>query len=177
AAAFEDVLGRPARVLVGDRPGLEVAVDGGKAVVVADFWWHDAPPVPIGEAVLVEHGQPARVRLQLPIPYAASELPMLRLGLGSSEVPATAVAPLGSGAVLVRFEVPVSVWAAAAAWGDLPREVFAEGRERRLDAYLATPLGRYELSLQMRTTRSTLQPLQLGELAALPTELAELALV
>lgn len=177
AAAFEDVLGRPARVLVGDRPGLEVAVDGGKAVVVADFWWHDAPPVPIGEAVLVEHGQPARVRLQLPIPYAASELPTLRLGLGSAEVPATAVAPLGSGAVLVRFEVPVSVWAAAAAWGDLPREVFAEGRERRLDAYLATPLGRYELSLQMRTTRSTLQPLQLGELAALPTELAELALV
>ncbi len=177
AAAFVDVLGRPARVLVGARPGLEVAVDGGTAVVVADFWWHDAPPVPIGEAVLVEHGQAAQVRLQLPIGYTPAELPLLRLGVGSAELPASAVAARSDGTVVVRFDVPVSVWSAAAAWGDLPREVFAEGRERRLDAYLATPLGRQDMTVQLRTTRSTLQPLLLGDLATLPPALAALSLL
>ncbi|MFM1873940.1 MAG: hypothetical protein RL398_3362 [Planctomycetota bacterium] len=176
AVAIEDVLGRPVRVLVGGRRGLEVPVVGGRAVVVADFLWHDAGPEPIGEVVLVEHAQPARIWLRLPLAYREEDAPLLRLGIGQAELPAAAVVAAADGCA-VRFDVPVAVWGSAAGFGDLAREEFAAGRERNLGAYLATPLGRDDLQLSLRTARSTLRPLALRDLGPVAPGLAALTLL
>ncbi|HIE71212.1 MAG TPA: hypothetical protein EYP98_14160, partial [Planctomycetes bacterium] len=55
ALRFTDVLGRAVRLTNAD--GSELHVSNGRATV-ADFWWSDALPRLVGEAVLVEHGQP-----------------------------------------------------------------------------------------------------------------------
>ncbi len=176
ALELRDVLGRPVRVFVGDEPAPMRATDAGSAAVVADFWWHDGAPLPIGEALLVEHGQPARLRVRLPLQYRPEELPDLRLGIAQSELAAVAVTAETDGCV-VRFDLPFATWAAAAGLADVPRDRYGARLERACEAYLATPLGRHDLRLRIATTRSTLQPLQLGELATLPAALAALRLL
>ena len=176
AVELRDVLGQQARVLVGDRPGRQLPVGTGYAVVVADFWWHEGAPEPIGEVVLVEFGQPALVLLRLPIAFRDEERAELRLGL-ASETAATSIRRDGDDRCTVRFDLPYATWAAAAGMVDLPRERYGDPVERTLDAYLATPLGRKDLKLRLRTARSTLRPMQLRELLALPEALGDLTML
>ncbi|MCB9876029.1 MAG: serine/threonine protein kinase [Planctomycetes bacterium] len=177
AIALVDVLGRPVRCLDGDgRPRPRVD----DRVVVADFWWHDGTAELIGEQVAVEFGQPATVRLRLPLPFASGDRGELRLGVLQDELPAVSVAAAdaaGGDAAVVQFEVPFAVWSVAAKFAGQPREAYARGLESEVPVYLATPAGRFDLVLRMRTVRSTLLPLQLGELAALPAPLAALRLL
>ncbi len=176
ALELRDVLGAPARVLVGDRPGRQLPAGDTTAVVVADFWWHEGAPEVIGEVVLVEYGQPARVQLRLPIAYRDEDLPELRLGL-ASEIPASAIVGDGEGRCVVSFDLPVAAWTAAVGLVDVPRERYGDQLERNLDAYLATPLGRKDLQLRLRTARSTLRRMQLGELREVPEPLAALTML
>jgi hypothetical protein len=176
ALDLHDVLGRRVRVLVGEG-GIQRRVFGGRSLdVVADFWWHDAVPEPIGEELLVEYGQPARLQLRFPLPFLPEERAELQLGIAQSEIAASLVTPTGAGAV-VSFELPFEVWSVAAQLSGRTREEFREQIERRLDAYVATPAGRQGLVLQLRTARSTLRPLELGMLADLPPALAALRLL
>ncbi|MBL9078778.1 MAG: serine/threonine protein kinase [Planctomycetes bacterium] len=176
ALELRDVLARPVRVLVGDTPARRLTVGNHELAVVADFWWHDAAPEPIGEELLVEFGQPARLRLRLSLPFAAEERAELRLGIAQGEIEATQVTPDGDGAV-VAFELPFEVWSVAAQLAGRTRADFPEQVERRVDAYVASPAGRQPLVLRLRTTRSTLQPLLLAEVADLPPELAAIRLL
>ncbi|MBL8726853.1 MAG: protein kinase [Planctomycetes bacterium] len=176
ALELRDVLDRPARVIVGDGASTRRSFGGRTLDVVADFWWHDAVPEPIGEELLVEFGQPARLRLRFPLPFRAEDQNELRLGIAQSEVVASVVAPAGDGAV-VSFELPFAVWSVAAQLSGRSREEFPDEVERRLDAYVSTPAGRQGLVLRLRTTRSTLRPLELGELAELPPALAAIRLL
>jgi predicted Ser/Thr protein kinase len=170
--AYEDVLGRPVALLVG---GVEAA--SGVPATVVDFWWSDVAPQLVGEEVLVEHGQPVRVRLRAPLPFAARDRDDLRLAAAATELPAADVRPLDGDRAEVDFVVPFAVWRAAARLDDVPRAAYADGIERRLDVGLATPAGRHALALRLRTVRSTLQPLALGDVRPLPPALAALRFV
>lgn len=172
AVAYEDVLGRPAALFVGGAAALASA-----PTTVVDFWWSDAPPQPVGEELFVEHGQPARVRLRSPLPFEAVDADALRLAVADLEVPAAAVRPLAGGRAEFEFLVPFATWRTAARLDDVPRAAFADGIERLLDIGVATPAGRHSLALRLRTVRSTLQPLALGEFAALPPALAAIRLL
>ncbi|MCA8973748.1 MAG: serine/threonine protein kinase, partial [Planctomycetes bacterium] len=177
AVSLTDVLDRPVRVFVGDVPARRMKVQGQDIDVVAEFWWHDQPPVPIGEELMVEHGQAARLRLRLPLPYTARDREQLRLGLGPSEFVASAVVPEGDEASVVTFDLPFSAWSAAAQLADLPREDYSEHLARSVDVAVHTPVGRDPIELLLRTTRSTLRPIRLDELGALPDALGAMRLV
>lgn len=166
-----DVLDRPVRILVGDDP--PAAARGGRAVI-AEFWWHDEPPQLVGEELLVEYEQPARVRLRCQLPFTAEHLGELRLGLAQSEVPARQVTKVGDDESVVAFDVPFQVWAVAAKLNDTSREQFAAQLGSTIDAHVATPAGRFPLTLRLRTTRSTLLPLTLADLRQLPAALGAL---
>jgi serine/threonine-protein kinase len=174
-----DVLDRPVRIVAAGGAS-SPAADGGPTVV-ADFWWHDQPPSLIGEELLLEFGQQARIELRCPVPFAATEAQDLRLGILQSEIPAASVVTQGRSS-RVRFDVPFLVWRVAANLADATRDDFAAQLERRLDAYVVTPIGRTELSVRLRLVRSTLRPISLGEIAApvapeLPGALADLRLL
>ena len=169
AVAMVDVLDRPVRVLVGDS---STQVD-----VIADFWWNDAAPEPIGEELLVEYGQPARLRLRCPLPFTAADAPELRLGIAQSELSASTVQPTRSDASVVTFEIPAAVWSVAAQLAGRAREEFANQLQASIEAHIATPAGRHGLSLRLRTTRSTLAPLRLQEFGDLDAALAGIVLL
>lgn len=171
-ARYVDVLDRPAAVRVGD-----VVVPADETAPVVAFWWSDEPPQLIGEEALVEHGRAARVRVRSPLPFAPGDATALRLGIGQAEIAATVVRVRGRADAEIAFDVPFAVWSEAARLADVPREQFAAGIDRRIDASLATPAGREPLALRLRTVRSTLQPLALAELRPLPSALAALRLL
>ena len=170
--AYTDVLGRPAALRIG---GVADAADG--PAVVVDFWWSDVAPQVVGEEIYVEHGQPARVRLRSPLPFQARDLDELRLAVAEAELPAVALRPLAGDGSELEFVVPFATWRAAARFDDLPRAAFADGIERRFDVGIATPAGRHAATLRLRTVRSTLQPVALGELRPLPPALASIRLL
>ncbi len=176
AVDLQDVLGRTVRIVVGDGAPVRRRLGERDVGVVADFWWHDAAPEPIGEELLVEYGQPARLRLRAPLPFRSEERGDLRLGIAQGEIAATQVTPVDDGSIL-SFELPFEVWSVAAQLAGRTREDFPEQIERRLDAYLATPAGRHTVVLRLRTTRSTLRPLALAELGDLPPALAAIRLL
>ncbi len=175
AIELVDVLDRPVRVLAGGAPQTPLGSDQAPTVV-ADFWWHDGAPALVGEELLLEYGQQARIELRCPLPYGPTDAADLRLGILQNELAAAAVVTTG-GTSLVRFELPFLVWRVAANLADATRDDFAGQIERRVDAYVVTPIGRTELPLRLRTTRSTLVPLTLAELGALPPELAGMRLL
>lgn len=162
AVALRDVLDRPV-VVRGAPPAHEGGGVAGR-VVIADFWFHDGGPEAIGEELLVEHGQPLRLRLRCPLPFVAAEVLELRLGMAQSEVAAAKVQVGDDGRSEVAFDVPFAVWSVAAQLTETTRDDFAARLQRRLDAYVVTPAGRYPLQLRLCTARSTLLPLRLGEL-------------
>jgi hypothetical protein len=86
------------------------------------------------------------------------------------------VAEVGDRSIAL-FELPVEVWSVAAQLAGRTRDEFAEQIERSVDAYVATPAGRDGLTLRMRTTRSTLQPVTLADLADVPEGLRGIRLI
>jgi hypothetical protein len=163
AVALRDVLDRPV-VVRGAPAAHETGGGAASRVVIADFWFHDGGPEAIGEELLVEHGQPLRLRLRCPLPFVAAEAPELRLGMAQSEVAAAKVDTGDDGRSEVAFDVPFAVWSVAAQLAETTRDDFAARLQRRVDAYVVTPAGRYPLQLRLCTARSTLLPLRLGEL-------------
>jgi hypothetical protein len=176
ALELRDVLGRPVAVVGPAGPVATAPCGSGEVPIVADFWWDEAPPEPIGEELLVEPGQPTRWRVRLPLPYSAAEAARLRVSLAQAELAAAAVVPAGAGAI-ATFELPFAALASAAQLEGLPRSEFARQLERRLLVSLRTPCGAHDFELRLRTARSTLRSVRLGELAALPAGLADLRMV
>jgi predicted Ser/Thr protein kinase len=172
AAEFVDVLGRPVVVVRGDE---DQGVIG--RTTIADFWFDERHPEPIGEELLVEHGQPARLQLRFPLPFGDVDRPELRLAVGPGEVVASMVTPLPEDRSVVLFELPFSVWSVATQLADVPRDDFAQHLERRLDIHVATPAGRHPVRVRVRTARSTLATMTLGELGAAAPTLAAIRLV
>jgi hypothetical protein len=177
AVELRDVLARPVRVMVGDGVSAVREYQGHHLDVIAEFWWHNASPEPIGEELLVEYGQPVWVRMRMPLPYLPGEAGDLRLGIAQSELSASQVVADGPSGAIVTFEVPFVLWSVAAQLADRPREAYAAQLERRLGVYVDTPVGRHNLELRLRTMRSTLRALRLGEVGSLPAGLADLWLV
>lgn len=186
-----DALGRPVRVLCGERPAPLQHIDGRELPVVARFYHDPEGPVQPGEEVRVEHGQAAAVVLRSRLPFAAADASSLRLSLGSqNEFRATAVVPRGEGGAWISFRLPFAVWSQAArllvpsegssSVADLPHADYARGLPAQLDATLDSPAGLQGLHLQLRTARTTLRPLPLGDLqppGALPPPIAGIQLV
>lgn len=168
-----DALGRPVEVV--DEAGQSLAGDSGR-VVLATCWWSDEAPRLVGERLLVEHERALRARVDVQLPFDVQDRERLRLGLGNGEWPAAKVEGTG-GAAALTFEVPFAAWSAAAQLAGRSREEFADGLEARIEAYLLTPDGRSALTLPLRTTRSTLSPVRLGELLELPDGLQQLQLL
>lgn len=178
-ANLRDVLDRPLRVLVGDATRRHRCGDR-ELDVLADFWWSEVTPAVIGEEVPVEFGQPARCRVRLPLPYTDADRADLRLGILAAEVPASRVDADGEDRAIALFEIDAAIWSVAAGLVGHSREEFAAQLERTVPAYLATPAaagGRDALELHLRTVRSTLQPITLGELAELPAPLDTMRLL
>ncbi|HEB53528.1 MAG TPA: serine/threonine protein kinase [bacterium] len=172
---LDDVLGR--RVFVVDRSGVRLPMDADGRQLVADYWWSDVAPQLVGEEVLVEYGQPARLRVRLPLPFRDVEPSELRLGVLNHEIRASQIAHDGARSIAL-FELPFADWSAAAELGSRPREDYAKGLRVRIRADITTPAGEERaLTLPLTTTRSTLSPVRLGDLAALPEGLADLVLL
>ncbi len=171
AVELKDVLDRPVRVFVGDGPARRMMHDERQLDVVADFWWHDALPTIVGEEVPVELGHAATVRLRSPLPFGNDERDGILLGIAQSEVPATRVVRAAEGSLL-EFEVPFEQWSVAARLAGKGREDYASGLTCAFAATLATPAGRQAIELRVRTTRSTLEPLLLSQIADVPAGLA-----
>lgn len=172
--ALTDVLGRAVRLIQKD--GTELSARNGRTTV-ADFWWSDASPRLIGEALLVEHGQPVRIRIRLPLPFDGPE--GLRLRIANGEVPATRVTLAGNGSI-ASFDVKFAEWSRAAKLEDNSREQFANGIESSINASVATPASDDEpehFSLRLRTTRSTLSPMRLADFVDVPKGLEDLRLL
>ena len=172
AVELVDVLGRP----VTWRRGGE-SVEQAGPVGIAEFWFDDRAPEPIGEELLAEHGEPLRVALRCRAPFVAADLPELRLGVLQSEVAGSRLEHFGDERPVVVFDLPFAVWSVAAQLADRSREQFAGGLERRLEVALSTPAGRHTLALRLRTVRSTLVPITLQELGAADPVLGRIRLL
>lgn len=169
AVRFVDVLGRPVRCASGE--GQSLPVTGGR-VAVADFWWSSDSPRLVGEALLVEHGQPLRIRIRFPVPFRDED--RLRLSYANGEVAAAQLSREG-GASVVAFDLTFAEWSAAAKLNDRTPEQFAEGIDTSLDVVVSTPARSAEsVSLPLRTTRSTLSPMRLGDFVEVPGGLRDL---
>lgn len=172
AVELVDVLGRPVTWHRGGAP-----VQRGGPVGIADFWFDDRAPEPVGEELLVEHGEPLRVALRCRAPFVVADLPDLRLCVLQSEVAGSRLDGPGEERPVVVFDLPFAVWSVAAQLADRTREQFAEGLERHLEVALSTPAGRHTLGLRLRTVRSTLVPVTLQELGAVDPVLGRIRLL
>lgn len=177
ALDLRDVLDRPVRVVVGDRPAPQRDHEGRTLAVVADFWWHDALVETVGEELLVEYGQPALLRVRVPLPFTAVDANELLLDIASDEVAAANVTASEGDATVLTFELKSALWSVAAQLADRSREEYAKGIERTVKCSLMTPAGRSQLELHLRTTRSTLQPVTLADIGDVPPALAGIRLV
>ena len=167
-----DVLGRSVQFV--DEDGEPLAVIDGRTPIV-DFWWSNAPTRLIGESLLVEHGQPLRIRIRFPLPFREEDA--LRLGYTNGEVLASQISRDGSGSI-ASFDMTFPVWSAAAKLNDQTPEQFAAGIDASLDVVVATPARSAEqISLSLRTTRSTLSPMRLGDYAEVAEDLRDLRLL
>ena len=177
AIDLRDVLGRPVRLLAGDRVVEQVEHDGRAISVIADFWFNEDPPVQIGEELLGEHGQPALLRVRFPLPFLPNELGELRLHIAQSIIAAARLVATGGDACIVEFELPFEIWSVAAKLLGKTREDFAEQLASRFDVTVETPAGSYEMNLRLRTTRSNLRPVTLADLGDIRGPLASIRLV
>jgi hypothetical protein len=176
AVELVDVLDRPVQLRVGDEPG--VARGRGPGVPIAEFHWHDAAPTLVGEELLVEYGQPARVQLRCPLPFAPEHAAELRLSVAQSQLSPSQVRTVGDDESILVFDVPFVVWSVAAQLAGRTRDEFAGQLQSAIEAaHLYSPAGEHPLRLRVRTTRSTLLPLTLDELRELPHALGSLRLL
>jgi len=172
AVGLTDVLGRAVRVTTDE--GTVLAPAAGR-VQVAEFWWSDGGARMIGAPLLVEHDQPVRIRIRLPLPFAVEDT--LRLGYPNGERTASQVVPEDNGSI-ASFDLPFNEWSAAARLSGRTREEFADGLAGTIKASVASPAGTFEdVDLQLQTTRSTLSPMRLGDFVDVPDELKGLQLL
>ena len=172
AARFRDVLGRDVRVLRGSEPAPATSVGGSRVTLLADFVHADQPPELVGGDLLVEHGEPARLRLRVRQPFLESELGAVQVAFGQGEFRSVAASTVAEGMELA-FLLPRDVWVRAAGIDDPAQGVptladassaeFARGIRATLRGTFASPAGRFELRVPLRTVRSTLGALALGE--------------
>ena len=172
AARFRDVLGRDVRVLRGSEPAPATSVGGSRVTLLADFVHADQPPELVGGDLLVEHGEPARLRLRVRQPFLESELGAVQVAFGQGEFRSVA-ASTGAEGMELAFLLPRDVWVRAAGIDDPAQGVptladassaeFARGIRATLRGTFASPAGRFELRVPLRTVRSTLGALALGE--------------
>ena len=74
--------------------------------------------------------------------------------------------------------MPFALWSVAARIAERPREAYARQLEPVVRVYIETPAGRYDdVDLRLRTTRSTLQPMTLGEIGHVAPALAGIRLL
>ena len=174
ALRLVDALGRP--VVVVDEFGQERRVDNGRQVV-ADFWWSAELPQLLGEELLVEYGQRVRINIRMPLPLLPSERDAILLSYPNGVKAASKVMPDGAHS-LVSFDLEFSEWSQAARLTGESRESYAKGLSSSIQASIATPAQpRLPVTLSLRTTRSTLSPMRLGDVVAVPPGLADLRLL
>lgn len=170
---LRDALDRPVRVVCGDqaapvltdlaeRDGHES--DGQKAVELLRFHWHDEAPRARTSEVHVEYGQPARFVVDAPLPYQASD--SLELFVDTVPCRPKAVLAARDGGCMVEFELPFDRLQAIARLGSLGPDQFAENRvSAPFTLWLSAPDGRHGFEVRVRTSRTTLEPQRLGEIA------------
>ena len=171
---LSDVLGRPVRVVMGDR---EVeAIDSTGACRVARFHYSSTKPSPRESVLLVEHGQPTELVIQSPLPFEPGD--DISLHWSQRALAPDRVTALPRGTEL-SFVLPFEdLQRGAEGLQDVPREEYGLGGSFRLDVELLTPAGREPLGLEVRTSRSVLPQVRIGEMGtALPEELVNLRMV
>jgi len=175
---LRDALDRPVQVLRGDEaaPALEPAPDADaprgqagsepqRVVELVRFLWHDEPPRARTSEVHVEYGQPGRFVIDAPLPYSPAD--PIHLHVDTMPCAPKQVVPAQSGGAELEFEIPFDRLVALARLGGLGPEQFAENRlSEPFTLWLAVPDGRHAFEVRVRTSRSTLEPQRLGELAA-----------
>jgi hypothetical protein len=165
--AFElrDVLGRPVRLLFGETPASLLRIGEHELSLLADFHHDTSPPQLVGEEVRVEFEQPVRLRVRSSLPFVEADRNAIRLALGTGEWSATAVRTVEAGTEL-EFALPFQACMDAAGLEPKSREQFAAGVAASIDATLRSPAGQAALRLPLRTARTTLRIVRLGELAS-----------
>lgn len=159
---LRDALGRPVVATAADG---SLAPSAQGRVVLADFHADPEPPRPASEEFLVEHGQPARLRVRSPLPFAAEDRESLRLSLQGAELVAVRVRSVGGESELA-FEVPFAAWRDGAGLAAVDAEAFARGMVAELATQVSTPAGDHPVRFRLRTARTTLRAFHLDELAA-----------
>ncbi|MBK8098514.1 MAG: serine/threonine protein kinase [Planctomycetes bacterium] len=177
ALLLRDVLGRPVRLRQGGGAARTIEHEGRQLQQFAEFWYHDAGPALLGEGLRVEFEQPLVVPIRLPLRFRAEERQVVRLGVGSAEYDAQAFTDDPGGGCVATFAVPAQAWVSAAGLESVPRGEYGNNHAGRIEAYVRTPArtDRQPLRLSVRTTRSILRPVRVGEiLTAAPPALAAL---
>ena len=164
AVELQDLLGRPVTVLAGGQPVVvREMVDGALVHEVARFHYNPDPVTADSEITEIEYGQAARIVLRSPLPFAPED--GLQLLVGAVRSRPLQIEGEAGGARLV-FEVPYDLIAQAAQLPALTPAALVDGHEALLPVRLETPVRHYDVALDVRVTRTTLQALQLGQLAA-----------
>ncbi|MFO1051737.1 MAG: bifunctional serine/threonine-protein kinase/formylglycine-generating enzyme family protein [Planctomycetota bacterium] len=173
---LEDVLGRPLRILLGDQEARAIPVDGGeRAVLVARFFAHDSPVHAAQVAAPFEFGQPLRIAFTVDLPKVDGFA--WKLSVRDAVVPPQKI-EFEAERQILHFSLPFELAVEAADLGGVDAAGFAGGRDSRISARLATPAGAYDVVAPVRTIRTTLRAVQLGDLRAdLPAEIAAIRLV
>lgn len=175
---LRDALDRPVHAWVGDRD-IRAKDDGLAArITLADFFADPSPPSPVADEFLVEFGQPLRLRLRSPLPFAVEDAAALRLSLRGSELAASAVRSAQPGSE-IAFVIPYAQWRDAAGFETLQRPDYERGKVAEIVAQFSSPAGEHQVRLRLRTARSTLRTLRLSDLASreLPPALASVAMI
>ena len=162
ALELRDALGRPVVAAFAD--GSEVPLTQGR-VVLADFFADPSPPRPASEAFLVEHGQPARLRVRSPLPFSIEDRESLRLSIQGADMAAVDVRRVGGESELAVV-APFAAWREGAGFAAVDAAAFERGLVAELPAQVSTPAGDHAVRFVLRTARTTLRSFRLSELAA-----------
>src|SRR5262249_51268311 len=148
ALELTDVLGRRVEVRFPDGPAQALQAGEHTLQLLADFYHDPSPPRPVGDELRVEYGQPARLRLRTALPFGEGDL--LKLAVGGTETPATAVHAAVDGSE-VEFKLPFDTWRDAAGFEQLPRDEYAAGRQGTLVCTLHWRDGQRPVQVPLRT--------------------------
>lgn len=164
AVELQDLLGRSVSVIAGGEPvsGRRLP-DGTRVHEVARFFYNPAPVTSDAEVTEVEYRQPVSVVLRSPLPFVVDD--GLQLLVGSERSQPTDIRHDGGGARLT-FSVPYDLIAQAAQLPALTPAELVTGRAAAVPIRLETPVRHYDVALNIRVTRSTLQPVQIEQMAA-----------
>lgn len=179
AVELRDLLDRPVSVRIGGEEVVGTILRDGTIVdEVAVFLYDPGPVVSDREVTEVEYRQPAKIVLRSPLPFQLDDGVQLLVGADRSSP--VAIEPDGGGSRLT-FSVHYDVLARAARLRDLaPAELSSSsGHPASLTVRLETPVRHHDIQLDVRITRSTLQPVRWQQIAdsELPPELLDIVMV